>query len=334
MPPGMLHAVFTLDAAVCDGGHFYMWETMEHTLHSLIRSLLLAHQVVNTDQYADRCRQVLLRMMGYIHDRMIVKNMTHKGLVRFSHCQRRLTGTGIEDPNLPRLDTDADWIALSAFFCVIKLLNVLSPQTYQPGAQNLKVLQPSSMALQKFDANALSAQERRDMVWGRGLLQQTITVLSHRHSFDVKTLLLEPMLGHYVFHINRAFRGLYLPNKSPATSAIFHHQEVRDIFHHQVQWVIDSQPGAGKWWSSLKTVRPAPTMVMAYCGWTLPAQAKRVKGGMVNRCKSPTSYIFQRYTNHSEFQYQRRSISSRGCIVGTFFSSTHWPMSSCYLQAS
>ncbi len=79
MPPGMLHAVFTLDSSVCSGGHYYTWETMEHTLHALIRSTIISDRVVNTDEYATSSRQLLVRMMGYLHEEMIVRGQSHEG---------------------------------------------------------------------------------------------------------------------------------------------------------------------------------------------------------------------------------------------------------------
>ena len=79
MPPGMLHCVATFEASVCTGGHFYSWETMEHTLHALIRSTLISDQVVNTEEYASDARQMIVRMAGYLHHEMVLNDRTHDG---------------------------------------------------------------------------------------------------------------------------------------------------------------------------------------------------------------------------------------------------------------
>ncbi|RXW12111.1 hypothetical protein EST38_g13742, partial [Candolleomyces aberdarensis] len=247
MPPGMLHAVFTIESSVCTGGHYYAWETMEHTLHALVRSTINSHQVINTEAHAPDSRQILLRMMGYLHEEMILNDRTHK-----------------DDPNLPRLETAEHWIALSAFFCLIELLNVLSISTYRVSQQI------------PFGA------ERRDMVWGRGLLGQSMPTLSKRYGFNFKEDLFEPMLGHYIFHIETVFADTYPPDSPIAHTNTFFRPYVRNVFTQQLKWVLESQPNAEKHRNQSSKVKPSGK-VMKYTAWKVPDSLSKKEGISVRR---------------------------------------------------
>ncbi|RXW19323.1 hypothetical protein EST38_g6530 [Candolleomyces aberdarensis] len=246
MPPGMLHAVFTLESSVCTGGHYYSWETMEHTLHALIRSMIMSDEIINTEDYADQSRQILLRMMGYLHEEMILNDRTHK-----------------DDDNLPRLESDEHWIALSAFFCLIKLFNVVTIGTYRVTQQR----------------NHL---ERRGMVWARGLMEQSMAVLSKRYAFDFEEELFEPMLGFYIFHIENAFASADRPDTKRKDGSPFYKTYVKEIFHQQLEWVLQTKPGAQKQRDRMSRIIPVPK-VMKYTAWEVPEGLTKTTGDVVKR---------------------------------------------------
>ncbi|RXW13167.1 hypothetical protein EST38_g12687 [Candolleomyces aberdarensis] len=258
MPPGMLHAVFTIESSVCTGGHYYLWETMEHTLHSLIRSAIMSHQIINTENYAAESRQILLRMMGFLHEEMIMNYRTHD-----------------DDPDLPRLNSSntEHWIALSAFFCLIKLFNVISIGTYRVTNEHHLIGKrgPPEILHRSFDANELTVEERRDMVWGRGLMEHSMSVLSKLYQFDFEKELFDPMLGHYVFHMKKAFADAYPPGAKISFSSPFYTKDVRSIFTQQLEWVLETRPRARKHLKRMAKIDPAPTLVK-YTDWEMPEE--------------------------------------------------------------
>ncbi|RXW15279.1 hypothetical protein EST38_g10577 [Candolleomyces aberdarensis] len=235
MPPGMLHAVFTIKSSVCTGGHYYLWETMEHTIHALIRSTIMSHQIINTENYAAESRQILLRMMGFLHEEMIMNYRTHD-----------------DDPDLPSLKTTEHWIALSAFFCLIKLFNIISIGTYRVTNEHHFI-------------------ERRDMVWGRGLMEHSMDVLSKLYQFDFEKELFDPMLGHYVFHIKKAFADTYPPGAKISFSSPFFTKDVRSIFTQQLEWILETRPRARNHLKRMAKIDPAPTLVR-YTDWEMPEE--------------------------------------------------------------
>jgi hypothetical protein len=80
MPPGMPHAAFTIHPAVCSGGHYYTWPTMEHSVHALMRSLIFESIFTNTEEHAFDARQMLVRMMVFLYEEMILQGRTHSGM--------------------------------------------------------------------------------------------------------------------------------------------------------------------------------------------------------------------------------------------------------------
>lgn len=78
MGPGVPHAVLTKESSICSGGHFYLWETMEKSLHAMIHVILLPGVITNAE--LPSTRNVLIRFLAYFHDGMILKHRTREGV--------------------------------------------------------------------------------------------------------------------------------------------------------------------------------------------------------------------------------------------------------------
>ncbi|RXW11671.1 hypothetical protein EST38_g14184 [Candolleomyces aberdarensis] len=264
MPPGMLHAVFTIEASVCSGCHYYSWPTMELTLHALVRSVILCEHINNTEEYGVQCRQILIRMMCFLHEVMILGDETHE-----------------TNADLPRLTTAEDWRVLSSFFCLIKLLNVVTRSTYCPIKLPNRLAQETNHI--SLDQNQLSIDERQDMVWARGLIGQSMPVLSGRYGFDFEADLFDPMLAYYAVYIKTSFESAH-----PSPNTLFAEPYVYEMFQQQLQWVLDSRPAANDHYRLLSKME-RPPQSMKYTDWTPPENFKW-KEGQVCRRKSVDFY--------------------------------------------
>lgn len=78
MYPGLPHAVFTLEPAICSGGHFYLWATMEKTFFAMVHALLMPSYLLNADHAISR--EVLIRYMHYLHCEMIINGKSRAGM--------------------------------------------------------------------------------------------------------------------------------------------------------------------------------------------------------------------------------------------------------------
>jgi hypothetical protein len=176
-----------------------------------------------------------------------------------------------DDPDLPRLETTEHWIALCAFLCVITLLNVVSHGTYRNTDQteHLSITGSLEYLREHADANELSIRQRRDFVWGRGLVAHTLDVLYQRHRLDLRERLFEPMLGHYIFHMERAFANAYPSNVKISPSNLFHTSNSRKNFKQQIKWVLQGKSEAQKHYKSLLS-DPPESLVMKFNAWQLP----------------------------------------------------------------
>ncbi|KAF5339879.1 hypothetical protein D9611_009048 [Ephemerocybe angulata] len=227
MPPGMMHSVFTLKPAICRGGHYYTWANMDRTLYARVHSLLRGPLLLNTSHSVTW--EMLCRFMAFLHSEVVV------------------TGWDFENRNdLPVLSTKEDFIRLACFFCMIELANVLSPETYACSSVTFPGIS-SSKAFTACDINAVPDATRRSFAYSRGLLTQTLKVLSLQIPFrsgNFTSTIYQPTLAWTALQIRLAFDAL---NPPPGSKEIikdhpFGQPYARDMFRQQLSWVVEANP--------------------------------------------------------------------------------------------
>lgn len=152
--------------------------------------------------------------------------------------------TTADDPNLPSLSTIDDWRQLTGFFCIIEMLNVLSPETYQAREHVPCFVEITpETALLKCDINKLTLDERQSMCYARGLAHHAIEVLSNRFEQDgdvrkkYRTDFFGPSLAYRLVQISAAFevaRERELKETNGMPTGIHKYPE---HFKLQLQWI-------------------------------------------------------------------------------------------------
>ncbi|KAF6754404.1 hypothetical protein DFP72DRAFT_369826 [Ephemerocybe angulata] len=232
MRPGTLHAVFTTKSAVCYGGHFYSWPTMDLSLYSMVHSVILRSFIVNEDNPAPL--QILVRYMMLLHRVYILG--------------------GDMDMVLPLLEQRADWECLGAFFCIITLLNVFDLDTYPCPDNHNK------------DRLLNDAKKRTSYAYARGLGTE---ILREMRSFSppdaVQTSFREdvyvPMLAWTVLQFRLGFEAFHGPRKSRIRTVDHYWGEpaARTIFHQQLDLVLLNDMAVNTQYLKLETAHVAPT---------------------------------------------------------------------------
>ena len=94
MRPNTPHIVFTLEHAICVGGHFYAMSTLQDTLYGLEHHFFLGHLVTNTEHIASR---LLLRRFAHFFHRRLTGHSTYKSRKlshltcdAISYCRREI----------------------------------------------------------------------------------------------------------------------------------------------------------------------------------------------------------------------------------------------------
>lgn len=94
MRPNTPHIVFTLEHAVCIGGHFYATSTLQDTLYGLEHNFFLGHLITNTEHIASRL--LLRRFAHFFHRRLIghststSRKVSHLLCVAISYRRREI----------------------------------------------------------------------------------------------------------------------------------------------------------------------------------------------------------------------------------------------------
>lgn len=92
MRPNTPHIVFTLEHAICTGGHFYATSTLQDTLYGLEHHFFIGHLVTNTDHIASRL--LLRRFAHFFHNRLIgnftSRKLSHLLRVAISYSHREI----------------------------------------------------------------------------------------------------------------------------------------------------------------------------------------------------------------------------------------------------
>jgi hypothetical protein len=249
---------------------------MEHTVHALMRSLILESIFTNTEDHAFDARQMLVRMMVFLYEEMILQGRTHSGMWFFIfQCFQDcfLIERTLENPLLPSLEEEEDWLALSAFFCLIKMLNILALDTYRPRGvgQALEAKEDLEKAHKDHDVNPMLTDERIGMIYARGIMEDAIDILSQRYSFDFRHDLYEAMLVHYLVYLKRTFDRTYRQGKDniPSEGCLFDNPVARKIFDAQVEWVARSHDELGKAYDGvMEKNKSAPGM--RFTDWEAP----------------------------------------------------------------
>jgi hypothetical protein len=131
MRPNTPHIVFTLEHAICTGGHFYATSTLQDTLYALEHNFFLGHLITNTDHIPSR---LLLRRLAHFFHKWLTGSHAYVSRKVFHfpvHGYFLLlhdTGYNSHVPDLAHFEGVLDLFALST---MIELMNVLHPGTYR-----------------------------------------------------------------------------------------------------------------------------------------------------------------------------------------------------------
>ncbi|KDR69505.1 hypothetical protein GALMADRAFT_23177, partial [Galerina marginata CBS 339.88] len=163
------HAVYTVEPAICLGGHIYPSSTLTHTLMGHIHAFILGSFITNTPD--DLRRDLHHRMMAFIHHTMVENRPVQATKVR---------------AHIPLITDFRSVINLLSGCALSIFANALSKDTYRyhlPAEGDECDEESQSYRYTQWDLNALSALERKRCIHGRSLAWKTINWLKARYTF-------------------------------------------------------------------------------------------------------------------------------------------------------
>ncbi|KAJ3526490.1 hypothetical protein NMY22_g10143 [Coprinellus aureogranulatus] len=219
MPPGVLHSVVTTETAVCTGGHYYAWGTMQQTLWSLIH-VRISDQSTNTTH-----------------------SVWGEALVRISifFFHRYVKGYDKAHPSLPTLESSGDWENLCALFTIMELLNVLNADTYRdpPTLKDAGKTKSSGKRARSQDINALTDTKRSTFIIGRGVSHMCVNAFANKElGRTFRQDLFVPMMAWTLLHIRHGF-DIYVKREDPEVTSSWDNPDARDHFTLQFNSVLD-----------------------------------------------------------------------------------------------
>jgi hypothetical protein len=117
MRPNTPHLVYTPEAAICHGGHFYSTSTIRHTVFGIYHTFSASRLLTNTE-HTKHARLLLRRIITYIH---------------YVFVRRRFQPTEpvIPTPHVPDVSTFEGTIDLFMLCIVMELGDLLDPRAYE-----------------------------------------------------------------------------------------------------------------------------------------------------------------------------------------------------------
>ncbi|TEB27676.1 hypothetical protein FA13DRAFT_1794622 [Coprinellus micaceus] len=151
VPPSSTYVGFVTADAVWRGGSMLDWSSMLGGLVETI-NFTISGNFTTAFQTLD-FNEVLVRAMAVFHRKI---------------QQERNSEDDQEDPLLPPMKEQSDWVQLAAFFCRIALLNVFAVETYMGPVDSLGHLSLP------WDLNRIPLPQRLSYAYARGLLQDIL----------------------------------------------------------------------------------------------------------------------------------------------------------------
>ncbi|KAH6913575.1 hypothetical protein BKA70DRAFT_1082886, partial [Coprinopsis sp. MPI-PUGE-AT-0042] len=207
MAPNTLHAVWTMENAVCHGGHFYSVPTLLETVVGLIHAFIGEADLTNTAHNPSRL--LLRRMVHFFHHCFVVRQPSSGSLRR----------------HLPNLEDRHLFAATFSLLCAVELQNVLDFRSYAYPLGHERDMSSvwygvSRMSMSLCDVNDIPHEERLECIYTRGLATELASWIfsryelipeartSTRHQQDLWRDFYWPYLAHFIVAI-RVYKKTY-----------------------------------------------------------------------------------------------------------------------------
>jgi hypothetical protein len=195
-----MHAVFTPEHAICEGGHFYAASTMQDTMFAIVHTFI-KNYLTNADKPNNG---ILLRRIVWFYYRSLVQNRRSSSSsfldsARYDGSNLSTFPTEHDQGHLPVLTDFNSVLDLFTLCNLIILSNVLDLRTYQisPETSPTSSLKYSRKLKDLHDVNAIAATERYQMAHSRGCCFDILHWYFKKYEiFDKETL--EPVDGFNV----------------------------------------------------------------------------------------------------------------------------------------
>ena len=170
IPPGVIHAVHTLEPAVAEGSHFFSSATLTMSLVSLIHTFVCNDLITNISHPETR---VLLRRIQHLFHRGLICDVPLKPAE-----QDHLPNIMVREGDTVPTEEAIDFLAI----CVLSYLaDALDPRTYMAPGQSPSS-HPNSLQQKLLDdlhVNQIKASERKEIWLARGCARECLEWFSH-----------------------------------------------------------------------------------------------------------------------------------------------------------
>ncbi|KAH6902505.1 hypothetical protein BKA70DRAFT_1026160, partial [Coprinopsis sp. MPI-PUGE-AT-0042] len=202
MAPNTLHAVWTMENAICHGGHFYSIATMLTTVVGLIHAFIGDADLTNTVHIPSRL--LLRKMVHFFHHTFVVQD-------------------DAESEHVPNLEDRDLFVATFALLCFVELQNILDFRSYvEPNLEDTSSVWygVSRTSLTICDVNDIPHEERLECIYTRGLATELASWIfsryelvsmvrsSRRRQQDLWKDFYWPYLAHFICAI-KAYKKRY-----------------------------------------------------------------------------------------------------------------------------
>jgi hypothetical protein len=117
MRPNTPHMVYTLESAICHGGHFYSISTIRDSVYGIYRTFSASGLLTNTEHTKD-ARLLLRRLVAFLHYIFVRR--------QFDPCR-----PAMPSPHAPDVSTFEGMIDLFMLCIVMELGHLLNPGAYR-----------------------------------------------------------------------------------------------------------------------------------------------------------------------------------------------------------
>lgn len=169
-----------------------------------------------------------------------------------------------EDDLLPLIDSRADVLRICSLFVLVELVNLLSPDSYRPSQETwTATLYPGVDTLCRHNCNAMPTKIRMQCTYSRGLVAQSLQVLSDRVDIgngSIQSVVYEPMLAWTLLQLRLRMDLLYptTVRQSPNGDA---QQRMHELFCLQAGWILDYTPLVAELYGLYGSMYPTPSAI-------------------------------------------------------------------------
>ncbi|KAH6918234.1 hypothetical protein BKA70DRAFT_1036121, partial [Coprinopsis sp. MPI-PUGE-AT-0042] len=234
MAPHTPHAVWTMEDAICHGGHFYSISTLSQTVVGMIHTFVRDEDLTNTSHTA-ASRLLLRRIVHFLHQAFVLKNEN--------------ANSSNDAEHLPDLVDPAMFLGTLSLLSAIELQNILDPRSYiLPNTADtasvwFAVSEPSLLLC---DVNKIPHQERTECIYTRGLALELVRWISTRYHLvatDTANSTLptteDTVFDFYYYLVAHITVAVLAYKERHSTSS----QCTLDLLKQQIQFCVDGNPG-------------------------------------------------------------------------------------------